>query len=174
MKIILLISLIVTNPWILDFGNKNQEIDWNIVNDGVMGGKSESEAFLLENSLLFKGTLSLENNGGFASIRSPYEDYNFSDAEFIEIKYRSEGGDFNFRLEQSRYFFNPYLAMTLPQSSKWTVQKIKTSELKVLKMGKELGVVKQDQEINARRLSIMKSDKQPGPFQIEIDYIKIY
>jgi len=174
MNILLFITLIMSTSWVIDFGESQDNINWQIVNDGVMGGKSQSEAVLLPNSLLFKGNLSLENNGGFASIRSPFENFDFSNAKYIEIRYRSEGGDFNFRLEQSRYFFNPYLAMKLANSSEWSTLKIKTSDLNVLRMGKELGKIDKDQKIKAKRLSIMKSDKQPGPFQIEIDYIKIY
>lgn len=44
---------------------------WNIVNDGVMGGRSNSRIHNNGNSLLFSGTVSLENNGGFASISQP-------------------------------------------------------------------------------------------------------
>ncbi|QYJ80962.1 CIA30 family protein [Shewanella aegiceratis] len=46
---------------------------WQIVNDGVMGGRSQSELseFLNANQqyrLRFSGNVSLENNGGFASV----------------------------------------------------------------------------------------------------------
>lgn len=44
---------------------------WRIVNDGVMGGRSSSRINNNGNVLLFSGTVSLENNGGFASINQP-------------------------------------------------------------------------------------------------------
>lgn len=45
--------------------------DWNIINDGVMGGQSSS-AFTIRNTgeLLFEGTVSLANGGGFASVKT--------------------------------------------------------------------------------------------------------
>lgn len=44
-------------------------VDWRIINDGVMGGLSSS-AFSLDNQgLHFRGSLSIANGGGFASIR---------------------------------------------------------------------------------------------------------
>ena len=43
---------------------------WSIVNDNVMGGLSESNISISENeTLIFKGRVSLDNNGGFASVR---------------------------------------------------------------------------------------------------------
>ena len=41
---------------------------WRITNDGVMGGKSRGEFLLQDNYALFKGDISLDNNGGFSSV----------------------------------------------------------------------------------------------------------
>ena len=43
-------------------------LDWRVTNDGVMGGLSQSAATVKTGALRFEGELSLENNGGFASI----------------------------------------------------------------------------------------------------------
>ena len=57
----------------LDLINPENNIgvnNWSIVNDDVMGGISKSFLSINENeNLIFKGYLSLENNGGFASSR---------------------------------------------------------------------------------------------------------
>ncbi|WP_431238206.1 CIA30 family protein [Mycolicibacterium aichiense] len=44
---------------------------WTTVNDPVMGGRSTSNVAYGDGGLVFSGTISLENNGGFASARSP-------------------------------------------------------------------------------------------------------
>lgn len=44
---------------------------WTTVNDPVMGGRSTSTVAFGDGGLVFSGTLSLDNNGGFASARSP-------------------------------------------------------------------------------------------------------
>lgn len=44
---------------------------WTTVNDPVMGGRSTSRIAFGDGGLVFSGNLSLENNGGFASARSP-------------------------------------------------------------------------------------------------------
>lgn len=45
--------------------------EWMIVNDDVMGGNSQGSAETTNNNvLLFEGSLSLENNGGFSSVKT--------------------------------------------------------------------------------------------------------
>jgi monofunctional biosynthetic peptidoglycan transglycosylase len=53
------------------FASPEAAAAWQAVNDGVMGGVSEGRFKITERQTLqFYGTLSLENNGGFASVRS--------------------------------------------------------------------------------------------------------
>ena len=57
----------------IDIVNPEKNIginNWIIVNDNVMGGISNSSLSLNnENNLVFNGNVSLDNNGGFASVR---------------------------------------------------------------------------------------------------------
>lgn len=48
--------------------------EWFVVNDTVMGGVSSGRLEWENGALVFTGDLSLDNNGGFASIRSPFLD----------------------------------------------------------------------------------------------------
>ena len=44
--------------------------EWWVINDTVMGGRSSSSWQLSEHDIgVFQGSVSLENNGGFASVR---------------------------------------------------------------------------------------------------------
>lgn len=52
---------------IVDFKQPNELTHWRIVNDGVMGGKSQGTITSLNNHGIFSGDISLENNGGFSS-----------------------------------------------------------------------------------------------------------
>lgn len=53
------------------FSNAETVRSGRIVNDGVMGGVSQSSLRLDPEGMFFEGTVSLENNGGFASMRFP-------------------------------------------------------------------------------------------------------
>lgn len=46
---------------------------WTTVNDPVMGGRSTSTVAFGDGGLVFSGTISLDNNGGFASARGPFD-----------------------------------------------------------------------------------------------------
>lgn len=46
---------------------------WTTVNDPVMGGRSTSMVAVGDGGLVFSGVISLDNNGGFASARSPQD-----------------------------------------------------------------------------------------------------
>jgi hypothetical protein len=56
---------------VFDFGADGSADGWGVVNDTVMGGVSSGQLALTDGVLVFTGDLSLENNGGFASMRSP-------------------------------------------------------------------------------------------------------
>ena len=56
---------------LFDFSKPDAAQAWQPVNDGVMGGVSDGRFKITDQGTMeFLGTLSLENNGGFASVRS--------------------------------------------------------------------------------------------------------
>lgn len=56
---------------LLSFAAPEAAQQWQAVNDGVMGGVSDGRfKITADGTLEFFGTLSLENNGGFASVRT--------------------------------------------------------------------------------------------------------
>lgn len=60
-----------TSRVLYDFDKPELANNWQIVNDGVMGGRSSSRLTISgDGTASFLGDLSLENNGGFASVRS--------------------------------------------------------------------------------------------------------
>lgn len=60
-----------TVPPVYDFANPDAADGWSVTNDTVMGGVSSGELAWSDGVMVFTGELSLDNNGGFASIRSP-------------------------------------------------------------------------------------------------------
>ena len=66
---------------------------WYSIHDTVMGGRSSGMASPRSenNSILFSGVLSLENNGGFASIRLPVAESQLRGAKGIRISVVGDG-----------------------------------------------------------------------------------
>ena len=63
-----------TSLAVFDFLTAGTADSWRVTNDTVMGGVSKGELSWTKGVLVFTGELSLANNGGFASIRSPQID----------------------------------------------------------------------------------------------------
>lgn len=58
---------------LLDLDDPGAAAGWTTVNDPVMGGRSTSSVSVGDGGLVFSGTVSLQNNGGFASARGPQD-----------------------------------------------------------------------------------------------------
>lgn len=58
---------------LFDFADAASATGWATQNDTVMGGVSQSTSTWENGQLVFQGTLSLENNGGFTSLVSPID-----------------------------------------------------------------------------------------------------
>jgi NADH dehydrogenase [ubiquinone] 1 alpha subcomplex assembly factor 1 len=152
---------------LLDTEDKN----WSIVNDSVMGGRSKSRVFLLneQNTIRFEGVLSLKNNGGFASIRSVLQPNYFSDAKQICIDVKGDGRDYQFRLRNSRRFGGyAYVAKFKTQADLW--QKICFSPESFIAQyrGRILSNIPPPDFNEIRQLGFMVADKIEDFFRIDI------
>ena len=58
---------------LFDFGDAGSVAGWVNVDDTVMGGVSSSSSMWQAGQMVFTGDLSLDNNGGFTSTRSPMD-----------------------------------------------------------------------------------------------------
>lgn len=157
-----------------NFGLKKDGYNWTIINDSVMGGLTNSTATFTDNTILFKGDLSLENNGGFASLKSPFSTYDLSYFNTISIKYKTKGQTLAITLEPHKVFYKPYYKLILPQTNtEWKTLVIDINEFKSYRMGRG-----SDDRITEailakiKRIGFITSDKKAGAFEIEIDYIK--
>ena len=95
---------------IFDF-NKNSDIEnWIIIDDVVMGGKS-SGSFKLnsEGHGVFEGTISLENNGGFSSVRYKFEKLLIKESTKIILKIRGDGKKYQFRIKSNSGDYYSYI-----------------------------------------------------------------
>ncbi len=77
---------------VFSFSNQSDACCWPATNDGVMGGISQGQSEITsEGTLRFFGCVSLENNGGFSSIRSREEAKDLSAYNGILIRVRGDG-----------------------------------------------------------------------------------
>lgn len=101
------------------------ENQWRIVNDGVMGGLSSSNAIVKDDRIIFSGNVSLENNGGFASLRSPVKDYDFSEFTGLELKLKTDGKRYSISMKETSYFTGYFYTKSFEtKKDEWIVVQI--------------------------------------------------
>lgn len=147
---------------------------WFVVVDGVMGGRSSAELSSTSKSIVLSGNISLENRGGFASIRTPYEKYNLNGYTQVSIRYRSTGQAFAVTLNNNRRFYLPRFKHTLPNTDgQWSEVSLRFDDFKKMRFSEELGGGPSSSELKKIiRLGIISNDKVAGPFTLEVDYLK--
>ena len=166
-----------TNEIVLyDFQQSDEVNNWLVVNDGVMGGLSQSEIVLTgSNTAVFQGTVSLENNGGFSSTRTIPQVYNLTGYDGIIVRLKGDGKKYQFRLRMDdrfdgisyRYHFNT-------DTNKWTTIRIPFSECVPVFRGRVQDGVEPLSANRIQQIGFLISDRQSGLFKLEIDYIKAY
>lgn len=148
---------------------------WRIVNDGVMGGLSSSKVILNDDVIIFSGNVSLENNGGFASLRSPVRDYNFEEFSGIEIKIKGDGKRYSVSMKETTYFSGYFYTSTFEtKNGEWIIVRIPFDQFKLYYFGRETNSSKKILLNNIKEISLLIGDKQEGGFITEVDYIKLY
>lgn len=157
----------------IDFGIQKDGSNWLVVNDGVMGGLSQGDAQLTENSILFKGTVSLDNNGGFSSLRSTYSDKNLSNFKQVEIRYRSVGISLAMTLSVSRRWYVPNYKTSLSGTNgKWKTVTLPLKDFRKHYIGRPMQeTLSKEAQENVMRLGFITDEKKYGDFEFEIDYI---
>ena len=81
---------------LFDAKNNLKILRWSIVNDTVMGGRSKSSWERLDGkNAKFEGKLSLENNGGFCSVRTYPKDLGLNRTQGFLIKVLGDGRSYS-------------------------------------------------------------------------------
>ena len=148
---------------------------WRIVNDGVMGGLSSSKAIVKDDKIIFNGNVSLENNGGFASLRSPVKNYDFSNFNGLEIRLRTDGKSYSISMKETSYYTGYfYTASFETKAEEWMTIKLPFDQFKLYYFGKRMNSSSQIPIDKIKEISFLIGDKQEGDFQVFIDYINLY
>ena len=160
---------------LVDFGGPEAAQQWQAVNDGVMGGVSDGRFTITdEKTLEFSGTLSLENNGGFASVRTKPTDLDIEAGDTLVVRVKGDGREYVLNLyTKSRRMAFSYRAPLPTTKDEWTEVRVPLEDFIPTAFGRRvqgMGPVGPDQ-ING--LGFMLSDKKPGKFRMQVESVKV-
>lgn len=144
---------------------------WQTVNDGVMGGRSEGR-FKINNykNLEFFGTLSLANNGGFASVRARGQALSMQKGEVIVARVRGDGRKYNFDLYSNSSRFS-YRQSFQTKKGEWIEVEFPLEKSEASWRGRKFpGQTLNPNEVTG--IGLILGDKKPGPFKLEVEWIR--
>ena len=147
---------------------------WQPVNDGVMGGRSSGRFKINEyKNMEFFGKLSLENNGGFASVRARGKKLGLAKGESVVIRVRGDGRKYNFNLyTQSNLGGYSYRQSFETKQGEWIEVEMPVDKFVATWRGRMFP----NQNLDPGKvtgLGILLGDKKAGPFKLEVDWIKV-
>jgi len=150
--------------------------EWQVVNDGVMGGVSDGRFRITDvGTMEFFGTLSLQNNGGFASVRSKPANVAIQTGDVIVVRVKGDGRQYVLNLyTKSRRMAFSYRAPLPTKQGEWTEVRVPIDEFIPTAFGRRvqgMGPVQPDQIVG---IGFMLSDKKPGPFRLEVESVRIW
>ncbi|MDB2429715.1 CIA30 family protein [bacterium] len=156
---------------------ESDSLSWRVVDDGVMGGLSKGNFGVSDGGILtFKGTLSLENNGGFSSIRTEKVKMDLSGADGLLVRVRGDGRTYQMRFGTDARFRGmeiSFMAEFKTSKGEWVEVKIPYDQFK----GSFRGMKLKDEVFDpskVSRLGLLLADKNPGAFEINVDWIRTY
>lgn len=165
-----------SSEFVLEFEDPETEPEWRSVNDGVMGGLSQGDGATKDGVMVFSGTLSLENNGGFSSVRTKSGLHDFTGAEGIALRVKGDGRTYQLRLStdaRHRGSLISYQRKFETKAGEWTEVKVPFEEMKPGWRGQMLsGHVLDFSKVS--QLGILIGDKREGDFRLEVDWMKTY
>jgi NADH dehydrogenase [ubiquinone] 1 alpha subcomplex assembly factor 1 len=159
-------------PLIFDFTEEDIDDKWIVVNDNVMGGRSEGGYSFRKNRLIFSGNTNT-NGGGFSSIRTNPTNFYLGDRTGLHIRFKGDGRTYKLgvRIEGKSVSYRS----NFTSGNGWQEVRVPFNEMDVSWRGRPLS--KEEHPLiksKIRSIEFMIYDKQDGPFKLQVDWIKSY
>jgi len=164
------VSAMTTKP--LDL----KSMTWLTVNDTVMGGRSSATiTWSNKGGLVWSGQLSLQNNGGFVSIRTQGTAFDWSAYDGIEVVLVGAGRDVQVTTQRRDMVVRAggYRALVPTQKTGDTRVFIPFSAFVLKRFGREIrGPALSAGLKKIGRLGLLISDKREGTFRVTLKSVK--
>ena len=172
MKSLLIIILFMNTNLIYDFNKNASPRDWRIIDDGVMGGLSQGKFSIdPDGNGVFAGTVSLENNGGFSSVRYQFDKIKVTKESKVRIRLKGDGKEYQFRIKDKTSSYYSYIT-TFKTSGNWESIEIKLSDLYPSFRGRTLDLPNFKSD-SFEEIVFLIGNKKNESFQLLLDKIEL-
>jgi len=157
------------------FASPAAAAEWGTVNDGVMGGVSDGRFRITDGRTLeFHGTLSLENNGGFASVRSRPRKLGLQVGDTLVARVRGDGREYQLNLyTATRRTAFSYRAAVRTRSGEWIEVQLPLDRFEATSFGRVMRGAGPVDPGSVASVGFLLAEKAAGPFLLEVAWINI-
>ena len=174
----LLVSLVALGAFAVTAASEDSILEfspneptWYVINDGVMGGVSSSSVNVENGFLEFSGQVRLENNGGFASVRSAPAQYDLSAFRGVKLRVRGDGKRYAFQIGTSLARGVLYRTEFNTINNEWLEVSIPFSTLRPTRFGQVLSGPPLDLR-TIEHFGFIIANKRAESFRLEVDWIR--
>ena len=157
---------------IFDF-NENSDIrGWRVVDDVVMGGES-SGTFILNNEGIgvYRGNVSLDNNGGFSSLRYGFKRTSVEGYTKVALKLKGDGKSYQFRIKSNSSDDHSYIT-TFRTTGEWQEIEIVLEEMYPSFRGRKLDKPNFSND-SIEEIAFLIGNKRNEEFELFLDKIEL-
>lgn len=157
------------------FDDASEGDRWRSVNDNVMGGISQGSFVVTPSSTgIFQGVTSLENNGGFSSVRRNSDDVDFTGTEAIAMRVKGDGRRYQLRLRTDDANGSiSYRAEFDTRAGEWLTVRVALADFEPVFRGRVIEEAGAIAPSDIQQIGFLIADKQSGEFTLETDWIRL-
>ncbi len=156
--------------WLFDFADPQAAQAWQAIDDRVMGGQSRSRLrHDPQGHAVFEGEVSLDRNGGFASVRSTPGKRGLAGAQVCLVELR--GGPTPFKLcllTDDGFDSLQYQAVFAPAAADWHSLCLPLAAFSARFRGREVPGAAPLDPARIRQVGLMTVSRRAGPFALAI------
>ncbi|WP_422102744.1 CIA30 family protein [Vreelandella sp.] len=150
---------------------------WYAVDDSVMGGVSHSGFRVEAGGGCFCGEVSLENGGGFASVRREPNGFEstLANGQGVTLRVRGDGRTYQLRLKSSALDeASAYRVAFTPTAHQWETHPFTWAQFEAVRRGTLLSSAPPLDPSTIHQLGFLIADRTAGPFRLEVASIATY
>ncbi len=157
---------------LVDFKENPTTKRWNVVDDVVMGGRSSGSFTITDDGYgKFSGEVSLENNGGFSSVKYDIETLAVKQSHTIRIRLKGDGNAYQFRVKDKRRHSYSYI-ITFETTGKWQTLEFTLADLYPTFRGRKVDLPNFDQD-TIEEIRFLIGNKKPQKFELLLESIAV-
>jgi hypothetical protein len=155
---------------LFDFQAVESTAGWSAIDDAVMGGSSTTRLrHDPAGHAVFEGVVSLDNNGGFASVRSRPGELGAPGAVSYVLDVRGDGKRYKLNLRSDDAFDGVnYQAAFDTSRDQWTTVRLPVAEFRPTFRGRVVATAPPLDPARVRQVGLTIADRQAGAFALEV------